>query len=181
MSRYLLLGTLAATVTLFVWQAISNAAIPWHAAAMRELPAASVQALHAGLPGNGLYFAKPGILAAVNTTPDMADRTQQMGLPLARQVVVDVLAALVLAFVVLRLPRAGAVATAETLALAALAVSGILALSDWNWYGYPLAYELPNVIDLTIQAFLAGLVFGWALRRFSPTPEQATARVGVPA
>jgi len=180
MSRYMLLGTIAVTVTLFVWQAVSNAALPWHGAAMRELPAASVQALHNGLPGNGLYFAKQGILAAVHTTPDLADRTQQMGMPLARQVVIDILAALVLGLAVLRLPRAGALATGVTLALAALAVSGILALSDWNWYGYPLGYELPNVIDLTIQGFIAGFVFGWALRRIAPTPEQATARVGVP-
>src|SRR5512140_2473116 len=108
MSRYVLIGTVAATVTLFLWQAISNAALPWHSAPMREMPAATVQALHTALPANGLYFARQGILAAMNTTPDMADRTQQMGLPLARQVVIDLLAALVLALAVLRLPRAGA-------------------------------------------------------------------------
>ena len=181
MTRYLVVGTIAATVTLFVWQAISNAALPWHAAAMREMPAATVQALHGALPGNGLYFAKQGMLAVVHTTPDLADRTQQMGIPLARQVVIDVLAALVLAFAVLRLPRAGALTTGGTVALAALAVSGILALSDWNWYGFPLAYALANVVDLTIQGFIAGFIFGWVLRRFAPTPEQATARVGVPA
>ncbi len=168
MSRFLLIGVVTATVTLFVWQAISNAAIPWHSAPMSELAPASTLAVRNALPGNGFYFAREGILAVVNTTPDMQDRTKAMGVPLARQVVIDVVAALILALAVLRLPRCGPVATGATLALAAAAFAGVLALSDWNWYGFPLSFELGNVADFAIQGFLAGLVLAWALRRFGP-------------
>ncbi len=173
MLRFFLIGVLATTVTLFVWQSISNAAIPWHSAPMTEMSPASTLAVREAVPANGFYFAKEGILAVVNIAPDMRDRSKAMGLPLARQVVIDVLAALLLAGVLLRLPRRGPLAAGVTLALAAAAFTTVLAVSDWNWYAFPLNFELSNVADLTIQGFLAGLVLGWALRRFAPAPRAA--------
>src|SRR2546423_13028687 len=76
--KYLLYGTLAAGLTFFVWQTISNVAIPWHTATMSEFQnsAAAVQAIKAAAPTNGVYFANQGILAAVAFTPDMADKTK---------------------------------------------------------------------------------------------------------
>jgi hypothetical protein len=179
MSRYLLVGTLATAVTLFVWQSISNTAIPWHSASMHPITPAAVQAVHTALPENGLYGANEGIIAVVHTTPDMRDLTKEMGLPLARQIVIDLLAALVLGAVVLRLPRRGALVTGVSLALVSAAFTTILSISDWNWYGYPFLFELVNVIDLAIQGLLAGLILGWAVGRFAPaeatTPDRATA------
>jgi hypothetical protein len=179
MTRYLLVGTLATAVTLFVWQSVSNAVLPWHAASMRQMTPAAIQAVHTALPENGLYGANQGILAVVHTTPDMRDLTREMGAPLGRQVVIDLVAALVLAAVVLRLPRRGALATGVSLALAAAAFTTIVCVSDGNWYGYPFSFELVNVIDLTIQGLIAGAILGWAAGRFAPAaaaaPERAMA------
>ena len=176
MSRYLLIGTLATALTLFVWQSISNAAIPWHSASMRPMTPGAVQAVHTVLPENGLYGANEGILAVVHTTPDMRDLTREMGVPLGRQLVIDLLAALVLGAVVLRLPRRGALATGVSLALASAAFTTMLSISDWNWYGYPFLFELVNVIDFAIQGLLAGLILGWALGRFAPAAAVAPDR-----
>lgn len=181
MTRYLILGTVLTAVTLFVWQAIANTAIPWHSAPMRELSPAEGAAVHAALPANGFYFSKSGILAVVNAAPDFHDRSKEVGLPLARQVVIDLVIALLLAFAVLRLPRRKPLTSAITVALAAAAFATCLAVSDWNWYGFPLNFELSNVADLTVQGFLAGLLLAWARRRFVPVtvgPERLVAAAG---
>ena len=174
MFRFLLVGVVAATVALFVWQTISNTVIPWHSAPMHEMSPAAVLAVHDAVPGNGFYFAKQGMLAVINTAPDLRDRTGEMGVPLARQLLVDLVAVLLVAFAVLRLPRRGSLATGGTLALLAAAFSGFLAISDWNWYGFPFAFELSNVADIAIQGFLAGVILAWARRRFGPAHDDAT-------
>lgn len=180
MLRYLLVGTIATAVALFVWQSVSNTVIPWHSAPMHPMTAAQVQAVHGAVPEKGLYGANEGILVVMNAAPDMRDLTKAMGAPLARQIVIDLFVALVLAFAVLRLPRTRALATGGTLALVALAISGFLELSNWNWYGYPFAFELSNVADATVQAFLAGWILAWAHGRFtaaaSPAAEPVAAR-----
>ncbi len=173
MLRFFLIGVVATTVTLYVWQTISNGLLGWHAAPMREMSPASTLAVRDAVPANGFYFAKEGILAVVNVTPDMRDRSKDMGLPLARQVVIDLVAALLLAAAFTRLPRRGPLAAGVTLALIAAAFTTFLAISDWNWYAFPFLFELSNVADVTIQGFLASLVLGWALRRFAPAPKAA--------
>jgi hypothetical protein len=38
-------------------------------------------------------------------------------------------------------------------------------LSDWNWYGFGASYALVNIVDLTLQFVLAGLVITWIRNR----------------
>ena len=165
--KYLLYGTLAAGLALFVWQAISNVAIPWHSATIKEFTdnAAVVQAVHAAAPANGVYMSPQGILAAVSFTPDMADKTKAMGGNLVKQAVIDLVVALLLCILVARIGVGRKRDTALTLALAALAVGIIKELSDWNWYGFAASYAIVNVIDLAIQFALAGVVIAWLYKR----------------
>ena len=115
--KYLLIGTLAAGLTLFVWQTISNVAIPWHTATMKESNnAAVVQAIHAAAPANGVYFSPQGVLAAVSFTPDMADKTKAMGGNLVKQAVIDLIVALLLCILVARIGVGRKRDTALTLA-----------------------------------------------------------------
>jgi hypothetical protein len=170
-TRFIAFGTVATVVTLFAWQSISNAAIPWHTATMRPFTngAAVVQAIRAGAPENGVYFSERGILAAVSLTPDLADKSQAMGPNFVKQAGIDLVVAVVLCLLVLRLPAAGPVKTGVTLGAAALAVASVIELSDWNWYGFAASYELVNVIDQTIAFFIAGLVLGAIRRRVGGT------------
>ena len=168
--KFLLYGTLAAGITLFVWQTISNVAIPWHKATVTEFKenAAVVQAIHAAAPVNGVYFSNQGILAAVSFTPDMADKTKVSMTPnLVKQLGIDLVAALLLCVFVGRFGVGRKRDTALTLALGGIAAGIVLELSDWNWYGFSAGYASVNVIDLTIQFALAGIVIAWLYKRLA--------------
>lgn len=168
--KYLLYGTLAASVTLFVWQAISNAAIPWHQATLNTFKdnAAAVQAIRAQAPANGVYAAPEGVLLVQSLTPTLADKSKSMGQNLAKQFVIDVAAALVLCLALAdqklrRSPRD----VALRLGALGLAAGMIKELSDWNWYGFAGSYAVVNLVDLAIQFVIAGLVITWIRNRLT--------------
>ncbi len=165
--KYLLYGTLAAGVTLFVWQTISHVAIPWHEVTIKPFTnnGAVVDAIHAGTSGNGVYFSPQGIVAAVSFTADMADKTKAMGPMMVKQVVIDLVAALLLCILVARIGVGRKRDTALTLALGALAAGIIMEMSAWNWYGFSASYAIVNEIDLAIQFALAGIVIAWLYKR----------------
>ena len=168
--KYLLIGTLAAALTLFVWQTISNVAIPWHSATVKEFTSneAAVQAIRAVAPVNGVYVAPQGLVAAVSFTPDMADKTKSMGPNMAKQLVIDLVAALLLCAVVARIGVRRKRDIALTLGLAGLTAGIIKEMSDWNWYGFSASYAIVNEIDLAIQFALAGIVIAWVYKREAP-------------
>jgi hypothetical protein len=160
-------GTLAAGIALFVWQTISNVAIPWHAATVKAFTdnAAAVQAIHVVAPTNGVYAAPEGLLAVVSFTPDMADKSKSMGPNMLKQIVIDLFAAFLLCLVIERIGVGRKRDAALTLALAGLAAGIIKEMSDWNWYGFSASYAIVNEIDLTIQFALAGVVIAWIYKR----------------
>jgi hypothetical protein len=172
-SKSLIVGTLAAALTLYVWQVISNVALPWHTATMHEWEGAAnntvVQALRANAPVNGVYVSNQGVLAAVSFTPDLADKTQLMGSMLGKQVFINLIVGFLLALVLARIGTAAPARVATTFALVGLAAGLVTELSNWNWYGYDLAFSLVNVAELTISWLLAGFVLALIQRKFPST------------
>lgn len=168
-ARLLLLGTLAGALTLFAWETISNAAIPWHASTMRSFTDSNavVQAIKANAPTNGMYVEARGIVAAVSFTPDNRDKSTLMGLMLGRQFALDLVVAFVLLLAMLRLPRASNSQYALGTAAVALALSASIFVSEWNWYGFGTAWTVVNVIDRTIGYGLTGLVLGAVVNKWS--------------
>ena len=65
---------------------------------------------------------------------------------------------------------------ALTLGLAALAAGILKELSDWDWYGFSATYTIVNVIDLTIQFAIAGIVIAWIYKREMQGAPGATVR-----
>jgi hypothetical protein len=175
--RFLVLGTVVTAIALFAWQSISNVVLPWHAATMGEFANNDVvvQAIRANARENGVYFSPQGILAAVALTPNLIDKTTLIGEMLGKQFVINLAVSLLLALVVLRLRPSTTMGTATALAMAGLAGSALIELSNWNWYGFALSWSTVNLMDHTIQWFLAGLVLATLMRRFAP----AAAGVGV--
>jgi len=166
--KYLLYGTLAAGLTFFVWQTIANVAIPWHTATMSEFQnnAAVVQAIKAAAPTNGVYYSNQGIIAAVSFTPDMADKTKISMVPnLSKQLALDLVAALVLCFVVAKVGVRRKRDTVLLVAAVGFAALLIKELSDWNWYGFAASYAMVNIIDQTIGLALAALVIAAIYKR----------------
>ncbi len=165
--KYLLYGTLAAGITLFVWQTISNVAIPWHAATINKFAdnSGAVKAIQAIAPTNGVYYAEQGALVMQSFTPDLADKSKAMGPNLGKQIAIDLVSALVLCIVVAQIGVRRKRDTATQLALVGFAMVVIKELSDWNWYGFAANYEIVNIIDLTIQFALAGAVIAWVYNK----------------
>ena len=174
--RSLLVGTLVTALALFVWQSLSNTVIPWHTLAMKTFAndTAAVRAIHAAAPANGLYFSPRGVLMVTAFTPGLADKSAAMGAPLTRQLVLDVVAAFVLALVVARLVAPAPLATGTLLGLAGLGAGIIACMSNWNWYGYPAAFEVVNTIDLAINLFIGGALLAWFARRGARASTPAT-------
>lgn len=167
--KHLLLAALAGALTLFGWETISNAALPWHRATMRtfaDSPAA-VQAIRAHAPENGLYVDDRGVVAAVSFLPDMTDKSSLLGPMMGRQIVLDLAVALVFLFAMSRLPRASTTQYALGFALAAFAISLSTMVSNWNWWGYPAAWTAIQVVDRTIGFALMGLTIGALFNRWS--------------
>src|SRR5688572_22522254 len=175
-TRFLLIGTLAAALTLYVWQVISNVALPWHEATMHMWDGATndaiVKAVREAAPENGVYFSGQGILAAVSMRPDLADKTQMMGPMMARQIGIDLVVAFLLALIMARLGTTTPGRAAVTFGLAGLAAGTVTELSNWNWYGYDLGFSVVNVAELTIMFALGGLVLAVVYRKIvSALPE----------
>jgi hypothetical protein len=166
-AKYLFYGTLAAGLTLFVWQMISQVVIPWHEATIKPFTnnGAVVDAIRAGTSGNGVYYSPQGLVAAVSFTPDLADKSTAMAGNLMKQAGIDLVVALTLCIVVARIGVGRKRDTAPTLALAALAAGIMKEISDWNWYGFSASYASVNVMDLVIQFALAGAVIAWIYKR----------------
>ena len=176
MNRYLLLGTVCAALALFAWQTLSNTALQWHELTLSEFtePNVVVAAMNVAAPESGMYVHERGIVAAVSMVPGVTDRSALLGIMLVRQVVLNLIAAFLLALVVARL-RLPPLRAALVLGTTALAAGVILELSNWNWYGFPLPYVLVNVADVAINAAIAGLVLGWFARRLPPAQAAAAA------
>ncbi len=168
-TRQLLLAALAGALTLFAWEAISNTALPWHARTMRSFTDSNVvvQSIRANAPRNGVYVDPRGVIAVVSFAPDMASRETMLGLLLGRQLLLNIVVAFILLFVFQRLPPASTRQYAFGTAAMAFAVSASILVSNWNWYGFSVAWTVVNTIDRTIGYGLLGLVLGALSNRAS--------------
>jgi hypothetical protein len=139
---------------------------------------AVVSAIRAGAPGNGMYFAGQGVLAAVSFTPTMADKTsgEFMAPMLAKQFVTDLVIAALLCLLLLRFPHLTAATGARIAAIAAAAAALSVHVSNWTWYGFSPIYVLVNSLDLVIGWSIAGAVLGVIIQRSTraTTPADAS-------
>ena len=177
MNRYLIRGTISAAIAIFAWQMTSNTVLGWHEATLStfEEPEVVVAAMNAAAPESGMYFHERGIVAAVSMVPGVTDKSALMGGMLVRQIALDLIACFVLALVVAR-RRPGPLQAAILCGGVALAAGVVLELSNWNWYGFPLAYSLVNVIDTTINVAIAAAILGWFAQRIRPAEGAAAMR-----
>lgn len=157
----------AGALTLFVWETISNAALPWHRMTMRSFADsnAAVQAIRAQAPDNGLYADDRGVVAAVSLLPDMSSKATLLVPMMGRQIVLDLFVAAAFLLAMARLPRATTMQYAGAFAVTAFATALSTFGSNWNWWGYPAAWTLVQVVDRTIGFALMGLAMGWIMNR----------------
>jgi hypothetical protein len=184
-SRFLIVGTLAGALVLFAWQFVSHSALHLPEKGLSAFPndsnAVAAHAIRAIAPQNGVYFSAYGAFAAVDITPDYANRLPQFTMMLIKQFVLDLGVVLILALLLNRVGDLGILRTGLNYAALALAYTAFVHVPNGIWYGFPTAWTLGNVTDSVISFFLVGLTLAAVSRRFGE-PRTATAeRPGVRA
>jgi hypothetical protein len=170
MSIRSVVAVLAGGVIAFVWSCVSWMVIPWHQPTMSifENEEAVGRAIQAASP-------QPGIYTYPGWTDDEADMTKKhnegpyvfasvvpngVGSEMAGMMVGGFIANLVGAALLLSLlPRGPHVTWRERLRVvfvAALFVSLVPALMNWNWWHFPVPFTLVAVVDGIVGWTLAG-------------------------
>ena len=182
MIKSLVLGAVLGGITAFLWSFISWELLPWHEKQLRsfqnEDEVLAVIASHAPQSGNYLLPTGPSEegLSADQKKAAEEIRMQKMqkgplmfaairkegfgSFPkaLIAQVVYQMLAALLLTWMLLQTSGLSYARRVAFLAVAGLAASVIADLPNWNWWGYSGTYTAVNLIDYTLTWLLAGLV-----------------------
>lgn len=184
-SRSLVIATLVGGVVLFVWQSISHGALGLPEKGMRQFSSdssgAAARAVRALAPQNGVYFSAYGVLAAIDISPDYADKTKQFGAMMAKQFVLDLAVVLILALLVDRLGAGSILGTGATYATLGLAFGALFFISNWIWWNYAAPWTLGNIADVIIGMFLVGVTLGWVQHRFGEPKIETAERPGVAA
>lgn len=147
--RFVALGGVAGGLALFGWQLFSDKLVPWPPVLQVPVEAPVVAELRARAPDGGVYVV-PGRLFVAVAPPGAAGTEGK----LVRQLIIDVAAAMVLAFL---LARTDIVRLREALpffGLAALGAALSVLFRYWNWYDFPPRFVVRHTLELLI---------GWGL------------------
>ena len=167
-ARYLFSAALLGGVVSFGWGFFSHAVLPGAKPASFADSTAVVQTVKANAPANGIYFDGRGLFAVVAFRPDLSQKFTNPVLPMAKQLVIEIAVALVLAWVLLRLPGLSVLQTAILLAIVGLAAAMEELLPMKVWFGFPRANTAMEAIDLIMGWFLLGAVLGWLRNKMVP-------------
>lgn len=177
--RFIVLGTLVAAIVLFVWQSISNAALPWYEMQMKSFQdtAGIARKMRSEAPTNGIYVANEGIVAVVSMDEKFTNKQTLMGPMLGKQFALDLIVAFGLCLLIYRFPAQTVGRTGSSFALAAALVTAVVEVSNVIWYGFPEGWAAVSIVDQAISFGLAGLTLRWLANKTSAIPSAATAGV----
>lgn len=192
MAKKVLLSSIVGGILLFLWGGLYHDLLPFGEIGLRELPneQSVVPAIKANVPEAGLYiFPTTGLPASATHAERVAKMKEvsqkaaggpvgvliyrPVGAPLSAGMLVtecltNIIQALLVAFLV---AQAGVGRFASRLGLAF--VIGLVAaittnVSLWNWYGFPSAWIISNIVFLVIGYFLVGLVTAAIVKTSAP-------------
>ena len=169
----LLKGGLIGGLIFFVWTSISWMAIGWHNSYMSAVPDEDVfaESIRTEIPETGLYFipwhdgtsdwdevrmkTERGPFAMMMITP--RGKSMSMGLPMARSLILNFVLAGLATWLLLQTTALLFFRRVMFVAAVGLIGSSWLVFANWNWWGFPDAYLVVNLIDLVIVWSLVGL------------------------
>jgi hypothetical protein len=182
MLKPLILGAVLGGITAFAWSFISWELLPWHEKQLHSFqdedevlamiashtPQSGNYLLPTGPPEEGLTgdqkkAAEEIRMQKMQKGPLMFAAIRKEGFgsfpkALITQVLYQMLAALLLAWMLLQTTGLSYTRRVAFLAIAGLAASVIADLPNWNWWGYSDTYTAVNLIDYTLTWLIAGLV-----------------------
>lgn len=162
-AKFLVTAAVVGGVALWLWGAVTHTLLPQVLPQpLREFKneRAMAEAVRANTAGNGVYFARQGVMAAVSFRPDFGDKTKDLTPNLITQLVTDMIGAVLLGIAVLRLRKDSVACIAGWLAVAGLAAFALKMLPYWNWYGFSVGFLGMEALDLVGKFFLGGLLLG---------------------
>jgi hypothetical protein len=192
MLKSLILGAVLGGITAFLWSFISWDLLPWHEKQLRSFQSedevSAIIASHAPQSGNYLLPTGP---PQEGLTGDQKKAAQEIRMQkmqkgplmfaairkegfgsfpktLITQVLYQMLAALLLTWMLLQTTGLSYARRVAFLAVAGLAASVIADLPNWNWWGNSAGYTAVNLIDYTLTWLLAGLVIAKVAKTAKP-------------
>lgn len=174
--KYVLVGTVAAGLLLFLWGVVSNVLLPGPMATMAAFKDSQtvLEVLGENTKGNGIYFAGEGIFTAVSLLPDRSDRTQNMSGNLAIQLLTDLFVGFLLASLLGWVPTpslgSGFIVGMEVAVTAGVAIH----VPYWNWFGFSESFILTSMANLIFGFSMAGLLLVAIKRRFGAAVQEPT-------
>jgi hypothetical protein len=180
------IAALFGAIVIFLWQFVSHMLLPIGEMGFRapQNEGVVLQAASSGLPDSGMYllpYLAPEKMNDAAAVQDWTGRAQKnpflfvvvgpantvvtnMAPELARQFVIDLLGALLIAFVL------AGTAWGFGMRVLGAVVFGVFGwLLDivpmWNWYKFPADYVVGNLLDQGIGWLLAGIAIAWWLGR----------------
>jgi len=171
MKRILLAGVLGG-VALFLWGGLSHMVIGLGEVGVRPLPQQQpvMDTLRASTPQAGFYFF-PAPDSARKLPPDMeggprgiliyhpTGATMAMGGQLLNECILNILQALILAFLLSLAPGLTGYASRVGFVVLIGLLAGITTnVEYWNWYGFPANYTAAIVADRVIGFLAIGLI-----------------------
>lgn len=159
-ARYLVSAALLGGIVSFTWGAVSHMALPGSEPKAFADSNAVIQNVKANAAENGIYFDQRGLFAVVAFRPDLGPKFESLALPMIKQLLTEIAVALVLAWVLLRLPPMTAFQTAILFAIIGLAAAIEELVPLQTWYGFPRSNTASEAMDLLVGWFLLGLVLG---------------------
>jgi hypothetical protein len=194
MTKRILLAGFLGAIAMFIWSSIAHVVLPLGQAGFKEIPNEPpvLSAMQAQLGQNaGLYFF-PGIGVPQGASREQRDAamkaydqklaTNPSGLlvynpagstgvtpgKLATEFGTEFVEALLLAFLLAQISGAGF--GSRMGCVVAIALVGVVTtnIPYWNWYGFPLAYEIPYAFIQIVDYVVAGMVVIAILKKQAP-------------
>ena len=179
------MATVVGAVVLFLWQAISHAALGLPEEGLKPFPtdsmAVAAKSIRALAPQNGMYFSAYGVFAAVKISGDYADKRREFISMMVKQFVLDVGVVFVLALLMDRLGDPSVLRTGITFGALALALMGLIDVGNAIWWNYTTTWTLGNIADQVLSFFILGMVLGALRLRYGDLRIATAERPGVRA
>ncbi len=170
MIKKLILSAVLGGLAAFVWGAISHMALGFGESSIMGLQEqdSAAQTLMNSAPQSGVYmYPRTGSeeedmkKMASGPIVFMAVRREGMpsiATPMIAQILIEMLGALVFAWLLTRTTGLSYLASAGFVALVAVGGTIVSALPMWNWYGLSASFVGWELLDSLIGGFLSGLV-----------------------
>jgi len=172
MAKRILLAGILGGIALFFWGGLSHMVLGLGGAGIQNLPQQQpvMDAMKAAIPQAGFYFF-PHVDAAGKIPAEQANgphgiliyhptgATTMMTGQLVNECILNIVQALMAAFLLSLIPGLGGYASRVGFVLLIGLLAGITTnIEYWNWYGFPATYTAGIVADKLIGFLVVGLV-----------------------